>query len=95
MFGDKVREVREAKGLYLRQMAAHLEVDTAYVSKIETGGKNASREQVLGIAEFLDADQDELLTLWLADKLQDIIDGEELGGKALDLLRKQLKKTNG
>ena len=39
MFGQKVKELCEAKGLVQRQVAAELEVDTAYVSKIESDEK--------------------------------------------------------
>lgn len=90
MFGNKVREIREEKGLYLRQMAAHLEVDTAYVSKIETGGRNASKDQVLGIAEFLETDKQELLTLWLADRIHELIQDEDYALDALELAKKKL-----
>ncbi|MDC0339347.1 helix-turn-helix domain-containing protein [Flavobacteriales bacterium] len=90
MFGTKVREIREEKGLFLRQMAAHLEVDTAYVSKIETSGRNASKEQVLGIAEFLETDKQELLTLWLADRIHELIQEENYALDALELVKKKL-----
>ena len=43
MFGEKLKELREAKGLVQRQVAAELEVDTAYVSKLENNEKPASR----------------------------------------------------
>lgn len=68
-FGQKVRELREKKGLLLRQVAAHLEVDTALMSKIETGDRNASKEQVEQIAEILMANKNELQKLWLSDKI--------------------------
>ena len=44
-FGQRVRELREKKELLLRQVAAHLEVDTALMSKIERGDRNASKDQ--------------------------------------------------
>lgn len=40
MLGKKLRELREAKGLVQRQIAAKLEVDIAYISKIENGEKH-------------------------------------------------------
>lgn len=91
--GQRVRELREKKELLLRQIAAYLEVDTALMSKIERGDRNASREQVTKIAEFLKADLNELLTLWLADKLESVV-GEEkkLANGALDIVKKRFKK---
>ena len=46
-FGETVRDLRENKGLLLRQVAAVLEVDTAFLSKMERNEKKASRLQVL------------------------------------------------
>ncbi len=92
-FGQRVRELREKKKLLLRQVAAHLEVDTALMSKIERGDRNASKEQVIKIAEFIQADLDELLTLWLADKVESAV-GEEkkLANEALNIVKKKFSK---
>lgn len=92
-FGQRVRELREKKELLLRQVAAHLEVDTALMSKIERGDRNASKEQVIKIVEFLNADLDELLTLWLADRVESAV-GEEkkLANEALNIVKKKFKK---
>ena len=65
-FGIKVRQLREQKGLLLRQIAAALEVDTALVSKIERGERKASKEQIMKIAELLEINPDELLVIWLS-----------------------------
>ncbi len=92
-FGQRVRELREKKELLLRQVAAHLEVDTALMSKIERGDRNASKDQVTKISEFLNTDLDDLLTLWLADKLESAV-GEEkkLANEALNIVKKKFKK---
>src|SRR5690606_38070217 len=63
-FGERIRKLREDKGLLLRQSAAFLEVDTAFVSKVERGERKASKEQVERLAQFLEVDKDELITLW-------------------------------
>ena len=52
-FGETVRDLRENKGLLLRQVAAVLEVDTAFLSKMERNEKKASRLQVLKLAKAL------------------------------------------
>jgi len=92
-FGQKVRGFREKKGVLLRQVAAYLEVDTALMSKIERGDRKATKEQVMQIAEFLTAKPDELLTLWLADKVESAV-GEEklLAVNALNIVKKKLKE---
>lgn len=91
--GQKIRELREKQELLLRQVAAHLEVDTALMSKIERGDRNASKQQVLEIARFLKANEDELVTLWLADKLETVVvDEKNLATGALNIVKKNLKK---
>lgn len=91
--GQKIRELREKQNLLLRQVAAHLEVDTALMSKIERGERNASKEQVIQIAAFLKANQEELLTLWIADKVENAVgDEKNLASDALNLVKRKFKK---
>lgn len=91
MLGQKLRELREAKGLVQRQVAAELEVDTAYVSKIESNEKPVSRQHLKKLSILLGISEDELLTLWLADKLYDIAKEEEVGLKAIEAAEVELK----
>ena len=65
--------MREEKGLLLRQAAAFLETDTAFVSKIERGERKTNRDHVEKLAQFLQTDKDQLITIWLADKILDMI----------------------
>jgi len=84
MLGNKLRELREKKGMLLRQVAAALEVDTATVSKIELGSRSIKKEQIQLLANILEADASELQVLWLASKLCEILEGED---KAIDALK--------
>ena len=69
LFGNKIRELRDEQKLLQRQLAAALEIDTPMFSKIERGDRRAKREQVVKLAELLHQDENEMLKLWLADKL--------------------------
>ena len=60
-----------------RQLAAVIEVDTPMYSKIERGERKAKREHVKLIAQKLNVDEKELLTIWLADKVLDVVDEEQ------------------
>ena len=77
LFGNKIKELRDEQGLLQRQLAAVLEIDTPMFSKIERGDRRAKREQVIKLAELLHQDENEMLTLWLADKVLDVVKGEE------------------
>jgi len=91
--GQKMRELRERKQLLLRQVAAYLEVDTALMSKIERGDRKASREQVIKISQFLEVNEDELLTLWMADKIEStIVEEPKVAYEAMKIAKKNLKK---
>lgn len=90
-FGQTIRNYREAKGLLLRQLAAALEVDTAFISKMERGEKKASRIHVEKLAIVLRVPQDELLTIWLSDKLLITLEQEPAAHNALKLTEKRLK----
>ena len=86
LFANKIRQLREERKLLQRHLAAVLDMDTPMFSKIERGERPAKREQVIAIAKILTTDENELLTLWLADKILDVIENEkELANKALDM----------
>ena len=93
LFANKIRRLRIEKQLLQRQLAASLEIDTPMYSKIERGDRPAKREQVLSIAQLLSTDENELLTLWLADKVMEVLEGEnELVGKALEIVKENSNK---
>ncbi len=93
-FGEKIRQLRESKELLQRQLAASLEIDTPMFSKIERGERKAKREQVLLLAELLKEDSNELLSIWLADQIFDLVKNEEAALKALLLVNNELKSKN-
>ncbi|MDD4428677.1 MAG: helix-turn-helix transcriptional regulator [Paludibacter sp.] len=84
--GKRIKELREEKGLLQRQLAAELEIDSPMYSKIERGERRAKREQVLKLAKLLQADENELLTLWLAGQIYEIVKDEKMGQSALEML---------
>lgn len=93
-FGERIRELRESQGLLQRQLAANLEIDTPMFSKIERGERKAKREQVLKIAEILKASEQELLALWLADQIKEIVTNEDQALQALKIAQKDINQAN-
>ena len=77
IFGKKIKELREERGLVQRQLSAALEIDTPLYSKIERGERKAKRSQIPIMAQMFEVDEKELLTIWLADKVLDTVEGEE------------------
>ncbi|MBR1934070.1 MAG: helix-turn-helix transcriptional regulator [Prevotella sp.] len=77
IFGKKIKELREEHGMVQRKLAAALDIDTPMYSKIERGERKAKRSHIPIMANLLEIDEKELLTIWLADKVLDIVDGED------------------
>jgi HTH-type transcriptional regulator, competence development regulator len=91
MLGEKLKELREAKGLLQRQVAVELDVDTAYISKMENNDKPVSRNNLVKLARIFDINEKQLFTYWLADKVYDILKDEEMGLKAIVIAEEELK----
>ena len=92
LFANKIKQLREEKQLFQRQLAEALEIDTPMYCKIERGSRPIKRAQVVALAKFLSTDETELLTLWLADKVSEVLNEEkELAGKALEIVLKNTK----
>jgi transcriptional regulator with XRE-family HTH domain len=72
-------------------LAAELEIDTPMYSKIERGERKAKREQVIKLAKLLKTDANELLTLWLAGQVYELVKNEAIALKAILEVEKELK----
>lgn len=83
-FGKRIKELREEKNLLQRQLAYSLEIDTPLYSKIERGNRRAKREHVILLAEIFETDKNELMTLWLASQIQELIQGNKNAVDALE-----------
>ena len=81
--GQKIRETREKQNLLLRQIAAHIEVDTALMSKAERGERNLNREQVIKLAQLLKASEDDFISLWLCDKVIEAVGEDPLAEQGI------------
>ena len=76
-------------------ISAYLEIDTPMFSKIERGDRRAKRSQVTKLAEYFHLEEKELLTLWLADRILDAIEGEnELQLYAIEVVKCELAKAD-
>jgi transcriptional regulator with XRE-family HTH domain len=88
--GNRIKQLREQLELPLRTVAAYLDIDQAVLSKIEHGHRKATREQVLQLAKYFKVDANELLVIWLSDKLAHEIQGEDLAKQALKAAEKKV-----
>ena len=90
LFANKIRQLREERKLLQRHLAAVLDMDTPMFSKIERGDRKAKRDQVIQLARLLDADVDELLTLWLAGQVYELIEDEAVAKEVLEFVKNKI-----
>jgi transcriptional regulator with XRE-family HTH domain len=83
--------LREANDMLQRHVASLLDIDTPLFSKIERGERTAKKEVVIRLAEILKADREELLTLWLADQVAEVVKDEDYALKAMQVAEEGVK----
>jgi predicted nucleotidyltransferase/plasmid maintenance system antidote protein VapI len=81
--GDLIRRLRMEQKLPLRKIAALLDMDVAILSKMERGERKLNKEVVLKLAEIYQHDPDELVIMYLSEKIVEDIGDEELALKGL------------
>lgn len=89
--GEKLRHIREEKELPLRKVAALLDIDVAILSKMERGERRITKEVVLKLADIYNCNADDLLVLFLSDKILYEIQDEDLGIEALKVAEERAK----
>jgi HTH-type transcriptional regulator, competence development regulator len=93
-FGDLVRTHRESNEMFLRHLAAKMDMDTAQLSKIERGERIAKKEHVILFSSLFGLNQSELLMFWLADQAYNLVETEkEIAIPALEIALNELKNT--
>ncbi len=91
--GKKIRSERERQNLLLRQVAAFLEIDTALISKVERGERRLSRLHVIKLANLLKVSEEELISLWLCDKIIEVIAEDSYAIQAMNKAINQIKEN--
>ena len=89
--GTTLRELREAKGLLLREVGAKLSLDPTILSKIEQDKRMPTKEQVKSLANFYKDQKNEVIIAWLSDKLYYEVQDEDLALQAMQVAEKKIK----
>ncbi|SFN80792.1 Helix-turn-helix domain-containing protein [Bizionia echini] len=90
-FGEHIRKLREQKQLLLREVASQMHIDTALLSKIERGTRIARKEQVEALAIALKENKNELLNVWMADKIVNMLKDESNSTEILKKVEEEIK----
>lgn len=89
--GQTLRELRESKGLLLREVGAALSIDPTLLSKIERNDRMPTKEQVSALSEFYQDKKNEVLIAWLSDKLVYEIQDEDLALAAMKVAEQKIE----
>jgi len=89
--GNKLRKLREENALPLRKVAALLDIDVAILSKMERGERPLTKEIVTQLAKIYKHDREELLVLYLSQKIVKEIGEEDLAIQAMHVAEEQIK----
>lgn len=89
--GQKIKQLRESKGMLQRQLASILEMGDGFLSKVECDRKPLRREHLKAISETFNYSYSELEVLWIATKVYDLVKDEDEGLNALKVAEEQTK----
>jgi hypothetical protein len=78
LIGTKSRSIPEASGILQRYLPYHLDIDSPMLRNVERGERRARREWIPKLAQLLKANEDELLTAWFADRIQELVQDEKV-----------------
>ncbi|QEC66158.1 helix-turn-helix transcriptional regulator [Panacibacter ginsenosidivorans] len=90
-FGVRIKQLREERGLLQKHIASKLDIDTPMLSKIERGERRAKKEQIFVLADILKVLPTDLLTLWLADQVYEIVKDEDVALKAIQVAEEEVR----
>lgn len=97
--GNKLRRLRQEHKLPLRKVAALLDMDTAILSKMERGERRLTKDIVRSLAKIYKSDFNELMVLYLSERIIHEIGSESLAHRALKVAEEEVayrafKKTD-
>ena len=91
LIGEKLRKLREENELPLRKVAALLDMDVAILSKMERGERKMTKEVVQKLAKIYNHNEDELMVMFLSDKIVYELRDEALSMDALKVAEEKIK----
>ncbi len=85
-FGERLRKMREEKGVPLRTVAAAADMDQAHLSKVELGRRVPTEKQAAALARYFGVDAQDMEASRIAEKFrQDFADNPAVG-RAVQML---------
>jgi len=90
MLGDKIKELRLIKGLKTHELASYLGIDQSLISKYESGARKPTKEQITKLNLLFGCNQNELINVWLSDKILEDIKEYEYAGDVMNIVHEAI-----
>ena len=89
--GEIIRKLREEKAMPLRKIAALLDIDTSFFSKIERSERKATKEQILKLEEIFEVEKNALMIPYLSEKIYYELSDEDCATEVLKVAEERVK----
>ncbi|HIE45025.1 MAG TPA: DNA-binding protein [Flavobacteriaceae bacterium] len=90
-FGEFLKDNRKARNYTLLHVSVALRIDSAIISKIESGKRTATRKQVKQFVSFLNLNEKDAFSKWLSDKIVYDLQDEDYALEAFRVAEEQIK----
>lgn len=85
-----LKHTRKEKGLKIRELTHLMGVDQAIISKIESGARQATKEQILKLSAILEIPEETLIPLWIKERLLNELQYEPYAAQAISMVQEEL-----
>ncbi len=85
-----IKNSRKKKGLKTRELAQLLSVDQAIISKIESGSRYPTKNQITQLAKILEIPLDQIIPLWIKEKILNEFQYDDYTQTALSMVQEEL-----
>lgn len=89
--GEIIRQLREERELPLRKIAALLDIDTSFFSKIERNERKATKDQIHKLEEIFNIEKDFLMVPYLSERIYYELSDEDCADKVLKVAEERVR----
>jgi transcriptional regulator with XRE-family HTH domain len=89
--GEIIRQLREERELPLRKVAALLDIDTSFFSKIERSERKATKDQIHRLEQIFEVKKDYLMIPYLSEKIYYELSEEDCANQVLKVAEARVK----
>ncbi len=86
--GDRLKQLRLAKQLTQRQVAAQLNVAPSIYNRFERNERKVKKEMLSKLSEILGISIEELNTIWVADQVYKLLEYEQNPNDVISIVSK-------